>query len=85
VLNNVTLDGRCLIHAQHLVAIEVGLLDTAVLQRDLTIECRRDVEDDGALDLRVDGIGIDHGATIDRADDAPDANRSVTRHVASEN
>ena len=73
------------IHAQHLVAIEVGLLDTAVLQRDLTIECRRDVEDDGALDLRVDGIGIDHGATIDRADDAPDANRSVTRHVASEN
>ena len=59
-LDNVTLDGRCLIHAQHLVAIEVGLLDTAGLQRDLTIECRRDVEDDGALDLRVDGIGIDH-------------------------
>jgi hypothetical protein len=29
--------------------------------------------------------GIDDGATIDRADDAPDANRSVTRHVASEN
>ena len=46
------------IHAQHLVAIEVGLLDTAVLQRDLTIECRRDVEDDGALDLRVDVSGL---------------------------
>ena len=62
-----------------MVAVEIGLLDTAVLQRDLTIECRRDAEDDGALDLRLDGIGIDDGAAIDRADDAPDANRSVSR------
>ena len=66
--------------AQHLVGIEIGLLDTAVLQRDLAIERRRDAEDDRALDLRLDGVGIDDGAAIDRADDAPDANRSVLRH-----
>ena len=47
---------------------------------DLAIERRRDAEDDRALDLRPDGIGIDDGAAIDRADDAPDANRSVLRH-----
>ena len=33
-----------------------------------------------ALDLRPDGVGIDDGAAIDRADDAPDANRAVLRH-----
>src|SRR5881396_3290244 len=45
------------------------------------MERRRDAEDDRALDLRPDGIGIDDDAAIDRADDAPDANRSVLRHL----
>src|SRR5580704_2905452 len=80
-LDNVNLDGRRLVHAQDLVAIEVGLLDTAVLQRDLAIERCRDAEDDRALDLCPDGIGIDDGAAIDRADDASDTNRSVPRHL----
>ena len=75
------LDGRRLIHAQHLVGIEVGLLDTAVLQRDLAIERGRDAEDDRALDLRLDGVGIDDGAAIDRADDAPDTNGAILRHL----
>src|SRR5262245_43534243 len=79
-LEDVNLDGGRLVHAQHLVGIEVGLLDTAVFQRDLAVERRRDAEDDPALDLRLHGIGIDHSAAIDRADDAPDANRSVLRH-----
>ena len=32
-LDDVDLDGRRLVHAQHLVGVEVGLLDTAVLER----------------------------------------------------
>jgi hypothetical protein len=66
------------------------LLDTAVLQRDLAMERRRDAEDDCALDLGADGVGICDGAAVDRADDAADANRSVhfdlgdVRHVGPE-
>src|SRR5215467_10636854 len=75
------LDGWCLIHAQHLIAIEVGLLDTAVLQRDLAMERRRDAEDNRALDLRLDGVRIDDVAAIDRTDDAPYPHRSVLGHL----
>src|SRR2546423_15278203 len=40
-LNDVNLDRGCLIDAQHLVVVEVALLNTAVLQRDLAVErCR---------------------------------------------
>jgi hypothetical protein len=42
---------------------------------------RRDAEDDRALDLRAHGIGIDDGAAIHRADDAPHTNRSILRHL----
>ncbi len=79
-LDNVDLDGRRLVHAQHLISVEIGLLDTAVLQCDLAIERRRDAEDDRALNLRPDGIGVDDGAAIDCADDPADANRAILRH-----
>src|SRR5712691_6248613 len=79
-LDDVDLDRRRLIHAQDLVGIEVGLLDTAVFESDLAIERRRDAEHDCALDLRPDGIGIDDGAAIDRTDDPPDTNCSAARH-----
>ena len=52
------------------ISVEVGLLDTAVLERDSAVERSRDAKDDRALDLRPDDIGIDHNAAIDRADDA---------------
>src|SRR5258705_8226271 len=45
-------DPRLMQKAGLVVSIEVGLLDTAVFQSDLTIERRRDAEDDRALDLR---------------------------------
>jgi hypothetical protein len=50
-VDDVDLNGRCLIHAQHLVGIEVGLRDTAVLERDLAMERGRGAKDDAALDL----------------------------------
>src|SRR5262249_26801297 len=67
-LNDMNLDRRRLIDAQHLVSIEVALLDAAVLQRDLAVERRRDAEDDRALNLRADRVWIDDGSAIDRAD-----------------
>src|SRR6516164_11037356 len=79
-LDDVDVDGRRLVHAQDLVRVEVGLLDTPVLERDLAIERGRDAEDDPALDLRLHRVGIDGRAAIDRADHPPDANRSVLAH-----
>src|SRR5215468_6130339 len=35
ILHDVDVDGRRLVHAQDLVRVEVGLLDTPVLERDL--------------------------------------------------
>src|SRR6516162_7295622 len=75
------LDCWRLVYARHLVAVEVGLLDAAVLQGDFAMERRRDAEDDRALDLRLDGVGVDDGAAIDCADDAPYPHRSVLRHL----
>src|SRR5215211_951021 len=80
-LDDMHFNSRRLVHTQDLVLIEVGLLDAAVFQRDLPVERRRDAEVDRALDLRLDGIGIDDGAAIDRADDALHSNRSVLRHL----
>ena len=52
-LDDVDLDGRRFVHAQHLVAVEIALLDAAVLERDFAVQRRRDAEDDRALDLRL--------------------------------
>src|SRR6266849_6507831 len=60
-LNDVDVDRGCLIDAEHLIAIEIALFDTAILQRDLAMKRRRDTEDGGALDLCLDGVGIDDG------------------------
>src|ERR1700693_1067719 len=49
--HNVNLDGGRLIHAQHLISVEIALLNTTVLERNFSVERRRDAEDDRALDL----------------------------------
>ena len=67
-------------HAKHLVTIEVCLLNASVLKRDLAMEYGGDSKDDRALNLRLDRIGIDHGAAVDSTDNAPDTNFAVRRH-----
>src|SRR5437870_7762407 len=47
-LHDVNLDCRRLVHPQHLVVVEIALLDTTALQRDLATQRRRDAEDDPA-------------------------------------
>src|SRR5262249_48680825 len=78
--DDVDLNGRRLIHAQHLISIEVGLLDTAVLQRDLAIEGGGGAEDNSALDLRLHRVGVDDGAAIHRTDHTANANSALVRH-----
>jgi hypothetical protein len=75
----VNLNHGCLVDAEHLVAIEVALFDTAVLQRDLAMKRHRDAKDDRALDLCLDSVRIDDNAAIDRTDDAPDTNPPAER------
>src|SRR5258705_13849507 len=79
-LDNVHLDGRRFVYAQDLVGVEVPLFDAPVLQGNFSKKSGRDSENHGALDLCPDSVGIHDRAAIDRADDAPDANRSVFPH-----
>jgi hypothetical protein len=44
------------------------------------MERRCYAEDDRALYLCADCVGIDDGAAIDRADDAPDTSRTLLRY-----
>src|SRR5262249_7007062 len=66
---------------QHLVSVEIGLLDSSVLQGNLAVKCCRDAKDDRALDLSPNGVGINGDAAIDSADDPVNANLSVLRHL----
>src|SRR5260370_40899917 len=63
--HDVDLNGGRLVHTQHLIGIEVGLLDTAALQRDLAVESSGGAKDDSALDLRLHRVGVDDGTAID--------------------
>src|SRR5262245_39007499 len=66
------LDWRYLIDAQDPIVMEVRLLDAAILDRDLAIECTGETEDDAALHLCADDVGVHCDATID---DAPNMRR----------
>src|SRR5262249_2856024 len=65
---------------QHLVGVEIGLLDSSVFQGDLAVKCCRGAKDDRTLDLRSNGVGIDGDAAIDRANDPVNVDLSVSRH-----
>ena len=69
-LDDVNLDLRRLIDAQHAVVVEIGLLDPPLVDGDLAIERRGEAEDQAAFELRHDGVGIDGDAGIDRRGDA---------------
>jgi hypothetical protein len=69
-LDNVDVDRRCLIDAEHSVIVEIRLLHAAFLDGDLAPQRRGQAENQPALELRHDGVGIDGDAGIDRAGDA---------------
>src|SRR5882762_341622 len=67
VLDQVHADPRRLVDAQHAVIAEVGLLDATVLDRDLPMERGRQAENDAALHLRANRVGIHLDTAIDHA------------------
>ena len=68
---------RCGIDAGQLVAVEVGLLDAAVLEGDLAQRGEADAHDHRALHLRADPVGVDLRPAIDRDVDARDGDRAA--------
>ena len=65
-LDDMHVDVRHLVDAQHAVIVEVGLLHAALLDRDLAVQRGGQAEDQPALQLRDDGIGIDRDAGVHR-------------------
>lgn len=63
---------RHFVDAQHAIVPEVGLLDAAILDGDLTMKCAGQPEHDAALHLRANRIGVHLDAAVD---DAPDVGR----------
>src|SRR5256712_12822512 len=73
-------NGRRLVDPQHADVMEVGLLDPALLQRRPAPEGAADAEDDPALDLRLDRVGVPHRAAVHRANDAMHADLARFGH-----
>src|SRR4051812_1231709 len=67
ILYQVHVDARRLVYAQHAVVAEVRLLDAPVLDGDLAMQRGRQTENDAALHLRSNGVGIDLNPAIDDA------------------
>ena len=72
---------RRFVDAQDAIVVEIMLLDAAALQRDLAPQRGADAEDDAALDLRHDRVGVDDLAAIDGANHAPDLDLALLRHL----
>ena len=68
--DDVHLDHRRLVDPHHAIVVEIGLLNPAILDRDVAIERGGAAEDHSALHLRRQSIGIDHPASIHHRGDA---------------
>src|SRR6267154_3641279 len=77
VPNQMNLDGRSLVDPQHAVIVEIALPHAALVDRDLTIERRRQPEDQAALQLRDDSVGIDGDPGVDGRNEAPYVDLSI--------
>src|SRR5205085_12125487 len=66
------LDLRHLVDAHHVVAVEIGLLDRAAIDRAFAVERRGEAIDKRASDLALDLGRVDRVTGIGRRDDAVD-------------
>ena len=82
-LDDVDLDLRHLVDAQHAVVVEVALLDPAVLEGDGAVERRAEAEGDAALHLGLDAERVHRLAAVDGADHPvhPDLPGAVDRDL----
>ena len=63
--------------AYHTVSVEIALHRSTVLDRDLSVQCGGQAEDDGALGLLSDGPRINHVAGIERDSDSIDLHLAI--------
>src|SRR3954447_4930948 len=78
-------DFRHLTHPERRVAVEVGLLDAAVLQRRLLIHRERKPPQRRALDLGTDVVGMHLGADVGGHGQLLDLNLAARRHCDMRN
>jgi hypothetical protein len=71
------LDRGRFVDPHHSIIIEVALLHPAFGDHDLVVEGGREPEDEAALDLRHDAVGIDDRAAIDHRHHAADRDLSL--------
>src|SRR4029453_7354851 len=64
-LDDMHVDWRHLVDAQHTVVVEIGLRDPAPVDCDLSPKCSCEPEDQPALQLRNNGVRVDGDAGID--------------------
>src|SRR4029077_16055225 len=64
-LDDVNVDPGYFIDAQHAIIVEVRLPHTAALDRNFAPQSRGQAEDQAALQLRGDGVGIDRNPSVD--------------------
>src|SRR5215475_9485666 len=68
--NDIRFNQRHLIHAKRFVIVEVGLLDSAAIDRDFSSQRSAQAIHDSALDLLYHDVGIYDVPAIDSANDA---------------
>src|SRR6185295_17795297 len=76
-LDEMNFHSRSLVDPQHLVGVEVRLLDAAAPERDLAIEGGRDPEHGASLDLRPGRIRVHDAAAVYRTDDTLDPDTAI--------
>src|SRR6202044_1564543 len=77
VPDEMDVDRRRLVDAHHSIVVEVALLHPPFGDRDFVIERGGEPEDEAALDLRLDAVGIDNRAAIDRGRHAADRDLAI--------
>src|SRR5579862_8868171 len=66
--------------AHHPISIEIALHGRAILDGDLSVECRRQPKDHGALSLLYDGLRVNHVTGIEGDRDPIDLHMAVWLH-----
>src|SRR5882724_2421961 len=74
------LDPRSIRKTHHAISVEIALHRGAILDRDLSVECRRQTKYYRALSLLDDGLRVDHVTRIERDDDPIDLQMTVRLH-----
>src|SRR5687768_11192067 len=71
--HDISLNHRHFVNSQGLVLVEIGLLNSSLLERNVAAQCGAQSVNDGALHLLFNARRVDGDAAIHGTDDAMDA------------